>query len=131
MILGNFKKVALLYLSSVLAIAATAQSNGTETIRMTDMLKIKTAGNISLTKDGSRAAFTVTSIVADEKNKSDYKYETQIYTVTTDGTSVAKQLTFAKEGGSSPMWSPNGKQLAFVRTVDEKQQVFLFVHGRW
>ncbi len=64
-----------LLLSFLLTSALHAQ-NGTEPVQLTDMLKIKTAGNISLTKDGSKAAFTVTTIIPDELNKLDYKYQT-------------------------------------------------------
>jgi dipeptidyl aminopeptidase/acylaminoacyl peptidase len=98
--------------------------NGTEPVRLTDMLKIKTVGNITINPDGSKAAFTVTSIEPDEKSKLDYKYLTQIYTVALDGSSPS-QLTFSKEGGSQPSWSPDGKQLAFVRAVDGRPQVFI------
>lgn len=110
---------------SFLLMSSLLSQKGTESIKITDMLKIKTSGNITLTKDGSKAAYTVTSIVPDEKNKQDYKYETQIYTVATNGSSASKQLTRAKEGGMQPAWNPDGSQLAFVRTVDEKPQIFL------
>ena len=99
--------------------------NGTEPIKITDMLKIKTAANISIKKDGSAAVFTVTSIVPDDKNKLDYKYETQLYRVAADGSGTPVQVTYAKEGASQAAWSPDGKQLAFVRTVEEKPQIFL------
>lgn len=99
--------------------------HGTEPIKITDMLKIKTAGNISIKKDGSAAVFTVTSIVPDDKNKLDYKYETQLYRIAADGSGTPVQVTYAKEGASQAAWSPDGKQLAFVRTIEEKPKIFL------
>jgi dipeptidyl aminopeptidase/acylaminoacyl peptidase len=61
--------------------AAIAQ-NKTEDVTLTDMLKIKTVGNITVSKDGKRAAFTVNTIENDENNKLDYKYRSQIFTTT-------------------------------------------------
>ena len=58
------RKLSLLLLTVVLVQVTVAQI-GTESVALTDMLKIKTIGNITLTKDGSRAAFTVTSIEPD------------------------------------------------------------------
>ena len=100
---------------------SNAQSK--EGIKVTDMLQIKSLGSISMTDDGSRAAFTVLSIEPDTA-KWEYKYATQIWAVGTDG-SQPRQLTFAKEGASQPKWSHDGKQLAFVRTADGKPQIFL------
>jgi dipeptidyl aminopeptidase/acylaminoacyl peptidase len=103
---------------------AVAQ-NGAEPVLVTDLLKIRTVGNVTLMRDGSRAAFTVTSIEPDETNKQDYKYLTQIYTVSTSGNEVPVQLTTAKEGASQPSWSQDGTRLAFVRVVEGKPQVFV------
>src|SRR5437868_5338834 len=102
-----------------------AAQEGTEAVTVTDMLKIKTASNISLTKDGTKAAFTLTSIEADDTNKGDYKYINQVYTINTTGASLPRKLTTAKEGASQPVWSPDGERLAFVRTVESKPQIFL------
>ncbi len=94
-----------------------------EGIKVTDMYQIRTAANITLTGDGNKAAFSLMSIEQDT-GKWEYKYNTQIWSIATDG-SKPRQLTFSKEGASQPKYSPDGKQLAFVRNVDGKQQVFL------
>jgi dipeptidyl aminopeptidase/acylaminoacyl peptidase len=93
-------------------------------VKVTDMLKIKTPAGVSLSKDGSKALFTVTSIEPDGESKLEYKYVTQIWIVNTDGNSAPKQLT-SKENSSQPVFSPDGKQIAFVRFVDGKPQLFL------
>jgi dipeptidyl aminopeptidase/acylaminoacyl peptidase len=115
----------LMLLSYSFALHAGFAQDGKEPMQVTDLLKIKTVGNITLTKDGSRAAFTLTTIEPDEKSKTDFKYLTQVYSVQTSGNNVPLQLTTAKEGASQPAWSPDGKQLAFVRTVGDKPQVFI------
>ena len=110
--------VALFSCSGYLGIAQLK-----ENIKVTDMYQIKSAGNITLTADGNKAAFTVMSIEQDTA-KWEYKYSTQIWTVATDG-SKPRQLTFSKDGAVQPKYSEDGKQLAFVRNVDGKPQIFL------
>ena len=115
------KKLFVLLLITNCHYLVSAQQK--ENIRVTDMFQIKSAGNITLTNDGKIAAFTLTSIEQDT-GKWEYKYSTQIWTVTTDG-AAPKQLTFSKEGATSPKWKYDGKQLAFVRNVDGKPQIFV------
>lgn len=106
-----------------MAVCSIAQ-NGTELMKVTDMLKIKTPANVSFNKDGSKALFTVTTIEPDGETKVEYKYVTQIWVVNTDGSSSPKQLT-SKENSSQPVFSPDGKQIVFARFVDNKPQLFL------
>jgi dipeptidyl aminopeptidase/acylaminoacyl peptidase len=117
-----FMKRLLVYVLCNLTLAAAAQTK--QPVTVTDMLKIKSVGNITLSRDGSKAAFTVTSIEPDADSKLDYKYVTQIWMVPTDGTTPPRQLT-TKENSSQPAFSPDGKQLAFVRVADNKPQLFL------
>src|SRR5688572_15630974 len=115
------KKLLVFSTIILLCLVSFAQS-GKQPVKVTDMLKIKTLGTLSLTNDGSKAVFTVLSIEPD--GAKDYKYATQIWMAPTDGSSKPKQLT-TKENASQAVWSPDGKQLAFVRVADGKGQIFL------
>lgn len=121
----------LLTATTLLTLTLRAQSSKenlkVENIKVTDLLRIKTVGDIHLNKEGTKAVFTLTTIESDPDPKSakwDYKYITHLYIVPTDGSAAPRQLT-AKESSTQPAWSPDGRQLAFVRTVDSKPQVFL------
>ncbi|MDF2190874.1 S9 family peptidase [Paraflavitalea sp. CAU 1676] len=103
--------------------SAVAQSPK-EPVKITDMLKIKTAGAVTISKDGSKAAFNVMTIEPDGDSKTDFKYNTQVWMVPTDGSSQPRQLT-SRESAMQPAWSPDGRQLAFVRAADGKSQIFL------
>jgi dipeptidyl aminopeptidase/acylaminoacyl peptidase len=98
--------------------------NGKELIKVTDMLKVKTVGGINASKDGNKAVFTVTAIEPDGEAKWEYKYVNQVWMINTDGNSSPKQLT-GKENASQPVFSPDGKQIAFVRAAEGRGQIFL------
>jgi dipeptidyl aminopeptidase/acylaminoacyl peptidase len=118
--------VAALFLAAPALQAQTQQTK--ESIKVTDLLKIKTIGEIHLSKKGSQALFTLTTIEPDtsvKTSKWDYKYLTQIYLTAADGSTAPRQLTTAKEGATQPAWSPDGSQIAFVRPVDGKTQIFV------
>ena len=117
------KKSVVLFLSCLLFVFLHAQ-NGKELIKVTDLLKIKSISAVTLSKDGTKAAFVVTSIEPDGDSKYDYKYNNQIYVVPSDGSAAPKQLT-TKESSSQPAWSPDGKTIAFVRGAEGKPQIFL------
>ncbi len=106
-------------MTSYFTLAGFAQTG----IKVTDLLNIKSINGITVNNNG-KALFTVNAIEPDAENKGEFKYVNQIWMVATDGNSLPKQLT-TKEGSSQAAWSPDGKQLAFVRLSDTKPQVFL------
>ncbi len=114
-----------LFLIAILFIGFYANTQNTkEPVEVTDMLKIKSINGLSICYDGSKALFTVTSIEPGDDVKWEYKYVRQIWMVNTDGSSSPRQLT-TKESSSQAAWSPDGKQIAFVRLAGGKPQIFL------
>ncbi len=85
------KAILLLFLTFSSSILFS--QNGKEPVRVTDLLKIKSIAGVTLTKDGSKAAFTVTAIEPDGDTKWEYKYVNQVWITETDGNSSPKQLT--------------------------------------
>lgn len=118
------RKILLVFLLLSFTLFVAAQ-NGTEAVKVTDLLKVKTLGTLNLNNDGSQAVFTVLSIEPEAESKLDYKYSTQIWIVPTDGSAAPRQLTTAKESASQAVFSPDGKQIVFVRAVEGKSQLFL------
>jgi dipeptidyl aminopeptidase/acylaminoacyl peptidase len=98
---------------------------GTEPLLVTDMLKIKTVGDVDLSPDDQAVVFTLKTIVPDAESKLDYDYNTQLWIKKIAGPALPRQLTFAKESSGQPFFSPDGKQIVFVRSVKGKSQLFL------
>jgi dipeptidyl aminopeptidase/acylaminoacyl peptidase len=120
-------RLPFILLAGLILSAPTLQAQIKEPVKVTDLLKIKTIGEIHLSKKSAQAVFTLTTIEPDtsvKTSKWDYKYITQLYLLPIDG-SAPRQLTTAKEGASQPAWSPDGRQIAFVRPVDGKTQIFI------
>ncbi|WP_336518132.1 S9 family peptidase [Pollutibacter soli] len=112
----------VIFLISVVSAYAYTQES-IRGISVTDLTLIKTAGNIDIAKNGTIAVFTVQNIEPDA-DKWEYKYVTQIWATDPAGNNP-RQLTSAKEGASQPSLSPDGKRLAFVRTINAKPQIFI------
>ena len=120
------------FIAIVLLLTVRVSAQSKQAVLVTDMLKIKTVSNVTLSDDGNNAAFIVTSIEPEtDSAKWEYKYTNQLWVVSTQPGAMPRQLTFSKEGASQPAWSPDGKQLAFVRTVDGRPQIFIlsFIGG--
>jgi dipeptidyl aminopeptidase/acylaminoacyl peptidase len=98
--------------------------NPKESIQVTDLLKIKTAGRPLVSPKGNQFIYTVTSIVDDPDKKSDFVYQTHLYLGNLQ-TGESRALTSGKYSISSPSWSPDGSKIAFSRDMGSKSQVYV------
>ncbi len=118
-------KYVLLLLTGISATLFLMAQTGKDPVKVTDLLEVRNAGNVTLSNDGKKLAYTVTSIVSDEKTGGEYKYQTQIWIGQTGGSMPQQQFTQAAEGAGQPAFSPDGLQLAFVRAVEGVPQIFI------
>lgn len=88
-----------------------------------DLRKIATANQIDVSADGSRAIMVVTRKAV--KNENDYYYTRHLYIADLTGKQELRQLTFGDKNDSQLVFSPDGKQVAFVRTDGDKSQVWI------
>lgn len=82
-------------------------------IAETDLFKFTWIADPQMSPDGSSVAFV--QVTANEK---DNRYETSLYVVPADGSRPPRRLS-AGIRDTSPRWSRDGRQIAFVRAVDK------------
>lgn len=118
----------IILLFSVLFSFSLFSQNGPSPILVTDLLKIRSLDGVDLSNDGRKAVFTVTSIEPEGESKTEYKYSSQLWMVDAETNGIPKQLT-TKENSGQASFSPDGSQIAFVRAVDNRPQIFLISIG--
>ncbi len=118
--------VSIAVLVAAATIGTGAQSNRADKrlITESDILQFVWVADPQITADGATIAF-VRVVVNEQKDD----YETSIWLVPASGAEAPRRLTSGTRD-SSPRWSPDGRQLAFVRAVErdgrpQPPQVFL------
>ena len=87
-----------------------------------DIRKIRTPGSVSLSPDGARVAFAVSSIDGSA-------YRSELFLAPTDGSAPPERLTDG-ENDSAPRWSPDGRHIAFLRLdAQGRRQLFVMPVG--
>jgi len=84
-------------------------------------MKVKGVGEVQVSPDGRRVAFTVTEqVMAADKSEQ----RTHIWLARADG-SEAYQLTRGDKSCTSPRWSPDGRSIAFASERSGKNNLWL------
>jgi dipeptidyl aminopeptidase/acylaminoacyl peptidase len=103
-----------------------------------DALRVHGISNVRVSDDGSRIAFTATELAYDTEGdpSSEMKTRTQLWVFSQGSAEIsgqsghmsargsssdARQFTFAKQSVSSPSWSPDGSEIAFLRGSEDKE----------
>ncbi len=107
----------------LLCLVVTGFAQTKKPIVATDLMKIATANQIQISSDGNKAVMVVTHKAV--KNENEYYYTRHLYLLDLTGNEEPTQLTFGDKNDGQPQWSPDSKQIAFVRTDGEKSQVWL------
>ena len=94
-------------------------------IKAADLLKLKQLGSVSLSPDGTKAVYSVRSLVENAARPGGYAYRTQLWLVSLDGAGGPRQLTSLDASIASPEWHPSGDRLAFVRSDKDGPQIWL------
>ncbi len=84
------------------------------------MLKVRRVASVRPSPDGRRVAYTVAEAVMTEDRS---EFVSQIWVANSDG-SDAMQMTFATKSSTNPVWSPDGKFLAFTSDRSGKTNLF-------
>jgi dipeptidyl aminopeptidase/acylaminoacyl peptidase len=111
----NFCVVALL----VFAPVATPQAAKKRPITLEDLWKVKRLGKPSISPDGKWVAVDVATFDMDDNSSS-----TQIWLCSTDG-KTQKQLTNHKASSAGPLFSPDGKSIAFTSKRGDQAQIYV------
>jgi dipeptidyl aminopeptidase/acylaminoacyl peptidase len=109
-----------------LAAAAVAQEqtpvNAPKLLTPEAALNLRSISDLQFSPDGSGVAFVVAEPPKGERRaRHIWLYEKESGTV--------RQFTFSAKDESSPRWSPDGKQLAFLSNRDDEQQIYVMRAG--
>jgi dipeptidyl aminopeptidase/acylaminoacyl peptidase len=110
--------VGILALSGVSAAQEKALADAAKLLTPEASLNLRSISDLQFSPDGARVAFVLTEPPKTERRaRHIWIYEKQSGTV--------RQFTFSEKDESSPRWSPDGKQLAFLSNRDDQQQIYV------
>lgn len=121
------RRLAAYSLAAMLALAAIAHAEP-RGITETDLFKFVWVGDTRVSPDGRRAVFVRVTV-----NQKDDTYDTALWLVPADGSGPPRPLTSGSRD-TAPRWSPDGRQIAFLRAPlkdgrPQPPQVFLLDMG--
>ncbi|WP_316848869.1 S9 family peptidase [Pedobacter agri] len=124
----NIKIHSIVIIAVLFSYQLAIAQNSADRIQVTDLLKIKRASNIKVNPEGSFAFFNVSTLDT-SKSKDGFSNKSKWYQIDlAHGNTVTEFKTFG-DGANQLNFSPNGKQVAFVKNVKGKSQIFLWNVG--
>ena len=97
-----------------------------------DVAAMDRVGSPALSPDGRWVAWDLTTYRRDDDAKpaesdtdAGWKREQHIWIAPADSSAPPRRLTFSEERSHSPQFSPDGRTLAFVRSIDGKARIHL------
>ena len=109
----RYSRSLCLFALILAALAARPSAADKRPITEKDLFKFVWVADPQITPDGSLVAFV--RVTVDEKKD---QYETSLWLAKTDGSEPPRPLTSGIRDGS-PRWAPDGRRLAFTRSVEK------------
>ncbi len=103
----------------VLLITSTLHAQTTRPIQIGDFFRMKRIASPALSPDGRRVVFAVTT-----PDLAGNTSATDLWLSTVDGKSI-RQLTTHSAADRNPVWSPDGRWIAFESTRSGENQIWL------
>lgn len=96
-----------------------------EKVLVSDLTKIKQVVSISTSPDGRKAVYVLKTAEPSADKPFEFDYQSHLFLIDFKDIQNHKTLTRGKESASQPVFSPDGRSIAFVRTIKEKSQIFI------
>jgi dipeptidyl aminopeptidase/acylaminoacyl peptidase len=88
-------------------------------IKAEDLCRIKSATAVAISPDESKIAYTVENVSKDKR-----KYFSHIH-IANCQSGESRQFTFGEVSDQGPVWSPDGRWLAFFSTRNKKSGIYI------